>query len=279
MAIKISGTDVISDTRSLTNITGANGLYNNFQVSSIDVTDNINFTSPMMTCTLTAATTFTESGYVEGKSATLLLDTSSNNYTPTFSSNIVWKDNTEPTWADYQHWQITFLCGDTSSTIYGSAVGYTSAGAAAPTETVSLDGTTSTPESFFDRAASSSNDLVMGWEFDANGNIYKYEDPNNQGGSGRYLFSSTKWCNVTPSTTYYIRVSNYAGNNLSVIDSATLNSWLSLATTRKFWYRDSRDLLLYGSEDGTMKVEIASDAAGSNILATGYYQCEWTGLA
>lgn len=277
MAIKVSGTDVITDARGLTNIAGANGLYNNFHTSAIAVTDNINFTFPMMTCTLTAATSFTESGYVEGKSATLLLDTSSNAYTPTFSGNIIWKGDTEPSWGGYQHWQITFLCGASSSAIYASAIGYTSAGAPAPTETVSLGGTTGSPIQFTDFPQATG--FSMGWRFDADGNIYKVGHPNLQIVTGVTLYSSTTWCNVTPSTTYYIRVSNFAGNNIETSISSTLNTWIALTTDRTFRYQDNRDVQTYADESGTMKVEIASDAAGSNILATGYYQCYYVGLA
>jgi hypothetical protein len=276
MAILINGTSVISDARKLENITDATGGIGHWAPSPSTITNNINFTTPFMTCTLTAATTFTESGYVEGKSALLILDTSTNAYTPTFSSNLNWDGNTEPTWSSYRYWLVRFYCAP-SNEIRGSAVGYTSQ-ASPPTETISLEGTTSVPESFFDMG-SGAQDMVMGWTFNSDGNVYKYENIYNVGGSGTYLHSSTTWDNITPSTTYYIRVSNYADNTLSTTDSATLNSWLALTTTRTFRYRDSRTLTSYADEQGTMKVEIASDSGGSNILATGYYECRWAGTA
>lgn len=278
MAIKISGTNVISDTRALTNIAGATGVYGNFHCAPIDITDNINFTSPMMTCTMTAATSFTESGYAEGRTATLLLDTSTNSYAPTFSANIVWKDNTTPTWGDYQHWQITFVCGDTSSTIYASAVGFTATSVPGPTETITLGGTTSTPITYADFPQAAP--ISIGWGFYANGNVYKMGSANLQVVKTTALYSSTQWCNVTPSTTYYIRVSNFAGgNNIDTSISASLNTWLALTTNRLFKYTDSRNITTYADEDGVIKVEIATDAAGSNIVATGYYRTFWTGTA
>lgn len=277
MAIKISSTIVVDDNRKLKNITDATGYFTNLRSSPIAITDNVNFTTPMMSCTLAAATTFTESGMAAGRTATVLLDTSTNYYTPTFPSSWNWVSNTEPTWGNYQHWQVYATCVSATE-IRANAVGFTATSAGPPTETVSLEGTTSTPETFFDQSAGI-QDLVMGWTFNSDGNVYKYENIYNVGGSGTYLHSSTTWNNITPSTTYYIRVTNYAGNNLSTLDSAALNSWLALTTTRTFRYRDARDITSYGQESGTMKVEIASDSGGSNILATGYYECEWAGTA
>jgi len=281
MAIKISGTEVINDSLKLKSITDATGFFTGFHAVPVAITDNVNFTTPMHTCTLTAATTFTESGMAAGRSAIVLLDTSTNYYTPTFPSSWNWPDNTEPTWGDYQHWQVYATCVSATE-IRANAVGFTATGGGAPTETISLSGTTSSPETFFDRATSNNNDMIMGWEFDANGNIYKYESIYNVGGAGRYLHSSAQWNNITPSTTYYIRASSYSGFTPSTSpssDSAALNTWHALSSTRKWWFRDSRDLLTYGAAEGTIKIEIASDSGGSNILDTGYYQCTWTGLA
>ena len=254
MAIKISSTEVITDGRALINIAGGTGNYSNFHAVPVDITDNINFTTPIASCTLTQNTTFTSSGAAAGKSAMLLLDLSTNGYTPTWPSEVNWKDNTEPTWSGYRYWLVQFYV--VSGTEYrASAIGYSSA-ASPPTEAVTLEGTTSTPISFYD-ASAGLDDLVMGWTFDSNGNVYKYENIYNVGGNGTYLYSTTTWNNITPSKTYYIRVSNFSGNNLSVGDSATLNDWISLLSTRTFRYRDARAISSYGAESGTMKVEIA----------------------
>lgn len=279
MAIQISGTTVISDTRKLENIVDCTGTFEDFHSNPVTIVDNINFTNPMMILIMSGNVTFTESGIAEGRTCTLLLDTSSSTHTPTFSSTINWPDNTEPTWGDYQHWMITFHAVSATE-VRANAVGYTETTAPPPTETIGLSGTTSTPITFFDMAGSNNNDLIMGWRFGSDGNIYKYEFIYNVGGGGMYLYSSTQWNNITPSTTYYIRVTNFAGTkNLSVSDSDTLNSWIALSSNRDFRVRDSRDLLSYADENMVMKVEIASDSGGSNILATGYYECEYSGLA
>lgn len=276
MAIKISGTDVIDDSRKLVNITDAEGEFLGFNPSATAITNTINFTTPFMTTTLSAATTFIVSGEAAGKSAILCLDTSSTGYAPTFPSSFNWEDGTEPTWSTYRKWQIHMIY-HSSGRIDAVGIGF-DAQSTQPTETVGLSGTTSTPVTFFDMGGT--NDLVMGWRFGSDGNIYKYEDINNIGGSGIYLHTSTQWNNITPSQTYYIRVTNFGGTkNLSTGDSDTLNSWIALSSNRDFRVRDSRDQTTYADENMVMKVEIASDSGGSNILATGYYECVYSGTA
>ena len=100
MAIKITGTTVINDQRQLVNVADATMTAGaGYSAKSYAITDNINFTQPFSTCTLTAATTFTVSGEAEGKSAIMILDTSTTPYTPTWPSAINWEDGKEPTWS------------------------------------------------------------------------------------------------------------------------------------------------------------------------------------
>jgi hypothetical protein len=279
MAIKIIGTDVINNQRQLVNITDATiTAGDSYSAKTHVITNNINFTQPFSTCTLTAATTFTVSGDAEGKSAILILDTSTTPYTPSWPSAINWEDNTEPTWSTYRKWQIHFYCVS-GTRIDAFAIGF-DALSSQPTEAITLEGTSGSPEAFYDMAGSNANDMVMGWRFGSDGNVYKYESIYNVGGNGLYLYSSSTWNNITPSQTYYIRVTNFGGTkNLSTPDSDTLNSWIALSSNRDFRIRDSRDLLSYADENMVMKVEIASDSGGSNILDTGYYECEYSGLA
>lgn len=276
MAISISGTNVIDDQRKLVNITDAEGEFLGFNPSASAITNNINFTTPFMTTTLSAATTFTVSGEAAGKSAILCLDTSSTGYAPTFPSSFNWEDGTEPTWSTYRKWQIHMIY-HSSSRIDAVGIGF-DAQSTQPTESVSLSGTTSTPVTFFDMGGT--NDLVMGWRFGSDGNIYKYEDINNIGGQGMYLHTSSQWNNITPSQTYYIRVTNFGGTkNLSTSDSDTINSWITLSSNRDFRVRDSRDRTTYADEDCVIKVEISPNSSGSPISATGYYRMEYSGTA
>jgi len=279
MAIKVNGTEVITDSRKLVNIVDTDStISSDFYPNSTVITNTINFTTPFMTATLAGNTTFSISGAAAGKSAVLVMDISTTPHAPTFSSEFNWADGTEPTWSDYRKWQIHMICHD-SNRVDATAFGF-SALASTPTEAVALSGTSSSPVFFQDFPTTNNHDLVMGWEFAADGNIYKYESVYNVSGSGRYLHTSTQWNNITPSQTYYIRVQNSGGTkNLSVPDSDTINSWIALTSNREFQVRDSRDITLYADENAVIKVEIASDSGGSNILATGYYEMRYVGNA
>tara|TARA_B100001057_G_scaffold271412_1_gene271621 strand:+ start:13913 stop:14761 length:849 start_codon:yes stop_codon:yes gene_type:complete len=282
MAIKVNGTAVITDDRKLS-VAGAtsNIVARDFHPNSTTTNNVINFSQPFLTCTLGASTEFSLTGVTEGASTILLLDTSTVPYGPSWPSTgteINWAEGTEPTWGNYRRWQITLHCWS-STRVDATAIPFTSI-SSTPTEAVTLQGAiSSNPETFYDQAGSNANDLIMGWKFDADGNVYKYESIYNVGGQGTYLHDSTTWNNITPSQTYYIRVANHSGSSLSVSDSDTLNTWLALSSDREFRVRDSRNLTSYADMNCVMKVEISSTSNGSNILATGYYECEWSGLA
>ena len=56
-----------------------------------------------------------------------------------------------------------------------------------------------------------------------------------------------------------------------------LNTWHSLATDKEFRWGGQQAIGSYGARFAQCKVEIASDAAGTDILATGYYNTDWNG--
>lgn len=57
-----------------------------------------------------------------------------------------------------------------------------------------------------------------------------------------------------------------------------LNTWHSLSSDRKITWKDNFGAAgIYGSRFTQIKAEIADDAAGSNILTTGYYRVNWHG--
>ena len=272
MAIKISNTTVIDDSRSFVNVTNCSGLYGDLHASPSVTTSNISVSNAIQTCIMTANQTFTMSGGAEGRTTALLLDTGSTPWVPTFPSTIKWVGG-EPTWANSRYWQITFLSRGTYFT--GSAVGYAGS---SPTEAVTLDGTAVFPATIFDIPGV--GPFEAGWRFKADGNVYKWEHPNNVGGDGETLFSTTTWNNITPSQTYYIKASNNSGSvTLSAAQSSTLNTWIPLNQTREFVVYDSRDRTTYGTEDCTMKIEISANASGSPVLATGYYAVQYEGVA
>ena len=133
MSIKIAGTVVINNDRELKEITGNVGRIktNNSGYGISSTTDNINISTPMMNCILGGDTTFTETSVLVGNSAQMLLDLSTNNHTPTFSSNVSWADGTTPTWSGYQRWHICFTV-IAADEIRAVAFGYTAASGGTP---------------------------------------------------------------------------------------------------------------------------------------------------
>jgi hypothetical protein len=282
VAIKVNSTTVIDDNFEVINVQDTQGSYDDLHGSVVSTTNNINFSTPVMTCSLGAATTFTSTGGATGKSCMLLLDTSSVPYTPTFPSDVNWENNTEPTWSTYQHWQITFLYVD-SNDIRASAVGFTGS---TPTESVSLHGTGNTIAAADNTSTSMpvTADAVFGMRFRSNGNVEKYTNGSAFGQTGYWTYSTSKWNNITPSQTYYIRASNDNANmpqaiNLSTTFSDTLNTWLALTSNRQFRYKVNGPRINFGTGDGCMKIEISTTSNGSNIVATGYYYWEVNGTA
>lgn len=134
MSIKIAGTIVISNEKVLKEVAGNVGRIksNNSAYGISSTADNINFSTPMMNCILGADTTFTETSAAIGNSAQMLLDLSSSNYTPTFSSNISWASGTTPTWSGYQRWHLCFTVV-AADEIRAVAFGYTAASGGTPT--------------------------------------------------------------------------------------------------------------------------------------------------
>jgi hypothetical protein len=150
------------------------------------------------------------------------------------------------------------------------------------TESISLLGDASVPQSYegedpyYDDPFSGPIWAVNnGFSFSSNGNIYKYSALTTPETN---IFSSSEWCNAVPSVTYYIRATHspipFSSTQVVPNSGDALNVWHSLATTRRFSWSGAdsggpvqRDIMI--------KVEIAADAAGSNIIATGYYRCYW----
>lgn len=273
MAIKISGTEVIDNARALQNITGANGTYGDFYAPISIITTAIDFATPMMGLSMTGNATFTESNKSAGRSAMLLLDTSSSGHTPTFSANIKWNGGTTPTWGDARYWQIALQCID-GTTVRGTALGYETG--AAPSETITLSGTSGSP-TLVGLIISASDYARVGLTFVTDGSI---TEASGSGGNGNTSYGN--WCNVTPSQTYYIRCTQISTSDPgagSAGDAQPLNTWLALSSGRSFMVIDTTETLTYGTRNTVVKIEIASDSGGSNILATGYYRYEWDGLA
>jgi len=83
----------------------------------------IDFSIPLNKMVMDSARTFTEENKAAGRMITMLLDTSTSDHDPTFSSNIKWHGAETPTWDDYRYWIISMVCLD-STTVFASATGH-----------------------------------------------------------------------------------------------------------------------------------------------------------
>lgn len=118
----LSGTDItLSGTIS--------GSYTNLHpavtsTSAAATSQTFDMNNPMTHMTMTAATSFTATNLAAGKTSMMVLDTTASAYTPSWVADIKWPDATEPTWADYRYWIVSFTCLNGTTTL-ASASGYT----------------------------------------------------------------------------------------------------------------------------------------------------------
>jgi len=92
--------------------------------TNVNGASTFDMTKPMHHFTLSAAATFTAVSVSAGRTSMMVLDTSASAYTPSWNSDIKWPDATEPTWADYRYWIVSFTCLNGTTTL-ASASGYT----------------------------------------------------------------------------------------------------------------------------------------------------------
>jgi hypothetical protein len=232
MAIKISSTEVIDNSRVLQNIAGANGVYNNFHAASVAITTVLNFALPVMSLTMSGPVTFTESNKLLGRSALLLLDTSATAYTPTFSANIKWQNATTPTWGDYQYWQIALQCVD-GTNVRGIALGYEFTGSG-----LTLDGGSGGSHTVLDGVAPYDTGLAI--RFKTDGTVEKGKYTN---GAAMSWVAAGNWITggAFTASEYDVRFTNWAavtGGGLAnwVTKPVADDSWISLSSER-FWNR------------------------------------------
>ena len=135
-------------------------------------------------------------------------------------------------------------------------------------ETVSLGGTVDT--AVFAITTNESGSCFAGWSFNTDGSITY--TPRDYDGNFSAIMPEG-WCNVTPTQEYFIRCT-LRDFSYSLPEShldGQFDVWLSLATVnRQFSVADN----VAGRPPSweSYKIEIASDANGTNILATGYYR-------
>jgi hypothetical protein len=175
MAIKIAGTTVINNSRGVENMSNIEGNYSNFHGTVTAITNNIDMSKPMMSRTLSAATTFTVSNIATGKVCLLMLDISSSQYIPTWPASIQWPSSGEPTWnaTGVTQWLVCLTCWD-NTTIRATATGWGAGGFAgtyavtAPTSiTEGIPGTMNVTTSGIANGTTLYWTATAGTEFDA----------------------------------------------------------------------------------------------------------------
>jgi len=85
---------------------------------------DVDMTKPMHHWTLAGSFNITPTNKAAGRTAMLVLDRTASNYNPSWASAVKWPDATEPTWADYRYWIVSFTCLN-GTTVLASASGYT----------------------------------------------------------------------------------------------------------------------------------------------------------
>ncbi len=126
-----------------------------------------------------------------------------------------------------------------------------------------LSGTTGAPNSASDYNLFP-DDSLAGWRFYNNGEVWKVETTTTQFRDG------IEWSSEQPTVTVdaWIRATYYSGDSPNSGD--TLNTWHKVGNgSNRAWLWSVTGA---GSEVGVIKVEIATDSGGSDIVATGYYR-------
>lgn len=266
MSVNVGTDVVIDDSLVIQGVVGASGRTDNFYSNVTELTNGtINFSTltPMVYMTMDQNVTFTITSYSPGQSIMLLLDTSSDSHTPTFtSSQFNWPDAAEPTWGDYRYWQISLQTVGGESFVRASAIGY-EATSSPPTESVSLLGTQSSPITITGLSNENTGGTTFGWVFYANGKVH-ITNTNDTGDNQQH----SSWCsNSPPQNSYWIRFTTNSGEEIDETISADLNTWHAMTSGRSAKWSMGYQVFYSGS----IKVEIATDSAGSTIAATGYY--------
>ena len=301
MAIQIGANDVIDDSRRLVNITGATGKYDNFQpnvttgtLPSSGVYSHI-FSKPFTSLTMSRAETISITGSALGRCSIMNIDTSASLYTPSFAvaasgGEVQWQDDAIPDWESRRFWTVA-LVGWSSSIVRATATGYdvqdpgTSVPSTAPW--VNLSGTSNSPNTDFSFSLIDNvSDVSAGWKFKTdgtlectllNGQAFGRTSNTTWAGTNEW-YDSTEAGSESPGQGYWIRASQTSGGSANAAldaGSAALDQWLPLrnasGSAERTWSITNDQVGASNIKSSYLKIEIALDASGTNIVATGYY--------
>lgn len=134
-------------------------------------------------------------------------------------------------------------------------------------EMKTLSGTSGSPNP--DNSASQ-NYAAAGWTFKTTGTVWKYS-------SATQFQDGIEWTSGqdSPTEDSWIRATVTAGST----PNGPVGSWLKVAgsgSADRTWTIDRDSTEGSGTTTCTLKIELATDSGGSNIVATGYYRANAT---
>ena len=136
------------------------------------------------------------------------------------------------------------------------------------TNTITLSGTSGSPNTDTDSFAGPYGAAVAGWTFTTTGTVLQVS-------TGGQFQDGIEWTSEqdSPVNDYWLRATVDSGST----PSGTIGSWSKVAGSGSSaqsysWTRSGTA----GTTAGTVKIEISNDSGGSNILGTGYYRGEAT---
>lgn len=262
MAIKVNGTEVISNTRKFT-VTGATGVYTDFQPLSVTTTSDyggsafsVSFDSSHKDLGTSAQATgdvdWTLTSLGTGKQMTMFVDASDSGHDQSFSvsggGTILYPNDTEPTWTGARYWlhRLTCWSADTVSVIS------TSWG----------DGPTVSLPSAIDISANSgtqSGNCNCVVRLNSTGTL-SLTGSGTQGSVNGAQNNGYTWL-LSGSASDYECNFNYTFTNNGGADQSTAgnNTWEGLGTSREWKIYDASTNASNNVLDGTLKIRRASD--------------------
>ena len=263
MAIKVNGTEVISNTRKFT-VTGATGVYTDLQPLGVVTTSNYGPSTSSLSfdsshhdkgtsSQMAGDVTWALSSVGTGKQMTVFVDASASGHNQSFSlsgGTILYPNDTEPTWTGARYWLHRLTCWSTDTvSIISTSWG--------DTPVVSL------PSAIDISANSGTNSGNCNCVVRLNSaGTLSLTGSGTQGGVSGAANNGYTWL-LSGSASDYECNFNYTFTNNGGVNQSTAgnNTWEGLGTNREWKIYDSSNSLSLNDLDGTLKIRRASDQA------------------